>query len=409
MASKQEEANRKKRKDEDYDSDDETEEEWAARDKAEQEAKRQEYMNAAKTGSGFSVSAATTPLATTPAPDSIAGDDDEKENETPMGQGRSLYERITPRDPPATAPGKPSIFSQTPDASKPTSNLFGSKTPMSFGAGSGTSNIFGHLSKPKDSDASSDTSKTIPEKEQGTGDKSWKPNTPIKFGGGVTSGTESTTPAAPPPFGSLFGTQKSGFGSLGHLSVPGAKPTMGFNFGGQPNSLTNSRATTPGVTTDGEGASTAGEGEDDEPPPPSEPQVKEQTGLQPEEIAHEDLLFEVEEARAKKMGEKKGGEGMVNGWVDVGKGPLYILKHKETGKVRVLLKISPLGTTKMNFNPVRNVEYAVQGSSGKMVRAAFVDHFDTKNPKKLSQWIIVANQPEEASEIARLLQENRPE
>ena len=211
-----------------------------------------------------------------------------------------------------------------------------------------------------------ESDKAGPEKEQDSGDNTWKPNTPIKFGQSTSAGTESTTPAAPPPsFSNLFGTSntpKPTSDSTGHLNIPGAKPSIGFNFGGQPSSLGTSRATTPGVTTDGEGASTAGEDDDQE----EEEQVEDQTGLRPEEKEAEDVLFQIPMAKVMKWADKKDSDSgeMALGWVDKGKGPLYILKHKETGKARILLKVPPYGNAKMNFAPLKDTRYEIFGQGG---------------------------------------------
>lgn len=418
-ANEQEEKERKKRKMDDYDSDEETEEAWAERDKIEQAAKRQRILDAAKSGSGFTPSGSA---ATTPAPESDIGEGSEKgsergddtDTEAPVGRGKSLFDRITPRESPAPGASKPSLFSaQTSDPSRASANLFAPKTPSGLGTNSmTTSNNFSQFSKPRESIEITDYDKAEAEKEQGTGDHTWKPNTPIKFGGSTSTAAESTTPAAPPPFSNLFGNlQKSNTDSNGNLSVP--KPTFGFNFGGQPPSVATSRASTPGFTTDGEGASTAGEEAEEEDHAPAEPQVEDQTGLRDSEKANEDLLFSVHMAKAMKWGEKKNDSGeIVWGWVDKGKGPVYILKHKETGKVRIVLKVPPYGTPRMNFEPLKNVEYEVpKGGSGKMVQGIFVDHLDEKVKGEgkvgLSKWLIQVGKKEDAESMAKTLMENR--
>ncbi len=407
-AGEQEEKDRKKRKAEDYDSDEETEEAWAERDKKEQEAKRQKVLEAAKSGAGFTPSNAGTPAPESVAAESAAGSDveaDDEETQTPMGQGRSLFDRVTPRDPSATAPSKMGLFSnQTPSSY---SNPFMSKTPSGLGGQSSTSNIFGNFSKPRESIEQDESDKTEAEKEQGLGDNTWKPNTPIKFG---ASTIESTTPAAPPPFGNLFGNnaQKPSTDNSGHLNIP--KPTFGFGFGGQPFSSNNSRASTPGVTTDGEGASTAGEGEDDETAAPPEPQVEDQTGLRDSEKENEDLLFSAQMAKGMKWEDKKNDSGdMALGWADKGKGPLYVLKHKETGKVRLVLKVPPYGAAKMNFAPLKDVRYEVKGSSGKLVQGVFIDHLNGNEDSKgkLTKWMIHVGKEGDAERLAEILMAER--
>ena len=406
-ANQEEEKQRRKRKMEDYDSDEETEEVWAARDAEEQERKRVKILEEAKKSGGFVISRSESRSGTPAGGDEDEDEDDEGEKE--VDAGKSLFDRITPRDPSA----------QTPSQEKPTSNLFGnmSKTTSSaFGGGSSTtSNLFGNLSKTSEG---TEKDKTDVEKEQGSGDNTWKPNTPIKFGD--ISGTESTTPAAPPPsenkhlFSNLFGSKpSSSTDSTGHLSVPGAKPAIGFNFGGQPASLGTSRATTPGITTDGEGASTAGEGDNDDEhqqqeEKQEEKQVEDSTGLRPSELEHEDLLFSVPVCKAMKTDDKKNpdtGE-MEQGWVDKGKGPLYILTHKDTGNVRVILKVSPFGRAVMNFGVVAGAKYEVVGT-GKYVQAFFVDHINVREGQrpKIGMWLLQVKDPEDAKDMARVMME----
>jgi hypothetical protein len=382
-ANAEEEKQKNKRKAEDYDSDDETEEQWEKRDKEEQAAKRKKIEDAAKGASGF-----------------VLGGDQQpaKAPETPLGAG-NLFSKA----PPATAPSKSSLFSQTPAGEQPTNNMFGSKTP----AATSSANIFGAF-KAAEKPATTNVNNT-----QDEGDNTWKPNTPIKFGSSTTTNQESTTPAAPPPkFGNLFGpaSQASAIGSKpGLLNVPATKASIGFNFGGQPGSLGTSRATTPGVTTDGEGASTAGEGEDEE-ATQNDPQLEDQTALLPEEKEKEELLFSVAVAKASKWDEKKDAEtgNVANGWVEKGKGPLYILKNKETGVTRVLLKIKPLGKAAMNFAVLPGMEYIVL-KGGKFVQGTFVDHMAYRDPGKPSRWLMQVGKKEDADEIARVLMEARPQ
>ena len=421
-ANEEEEKERKKRKMEDYDSDEETEEAWAERDKQEQEAKRLKILDAAKAGAGFTPSAGNTP-----APESDIGegsergslhDEEETDNETSAAPSKSLFDRITPRESPA--PSQPNLFSGIGgNLSSANANPFAPKIPSALGSTSTTSDLFNFSSKPRQSiePADADTDKTTGESEQGSGDNTWKPNTPIKFG--AAAPTESTTPAAPAPaFSSLFGSiapPKTNSDSSGHLNVP--KPFSGFNFGGQLASATSSRASTPGMTTDGEGHSTAGEEAEEDgaeagTSQPAEPQVEDQTGLRDSEKENETLLFSVHMAKAMKYGEKKTDDGELSwGWVEQAKGPLYILKHKESGRTRVVLKVPPYGKARMNFEPLARMAYEVMGGGGKMVQGAFVDHLDSRDGDKwkLGKWLMQVGKAEDAKEMARVLMANRPE
>lgn len=342
-----EEQERKKRKDEDYDSDDD-EAEWEAKDKAAQEEKARKIREAAQKAPGFVFNA------------------------------------------PAGAKSTTSIFAQTP--TKPAST---------------SSNIFGQS---KSTDAESSADKAEAEKEQGTGDHTWKPNTPIKFGAS-TAGQGSTTPAAPPPanpFGGLFGSKTmTPATDKGKLGLPSK---VGFNFGPATNSsLATSRATTPGLTTDGE-ASTAGDDESEEPSDqPKEAQIEDMTALLPEEKEGNEVIFEADMCKVSKFDEKKTEDGMKPAWVEKGKGPVYVLKDKTTGKVRILVKVAPLGRLAMNFAPLKGSPYNVK--SKKTVMGAFMDHLDKTPSKqgKVSSWTILLREPTLAEKLAQALTDGRPE
>lgn len=388
-ADKEQEKKRKARMDEEYDSEDEDKSTWEARDKEEQEAKKRRIEEAAKSAPIFQMpnatgkSSSSALFAVKPPGLSKPAEDSES-----LNTGRSLFERVGPKnkstgEEAATPSMQSNIFSQTSNLPKFTPSTF------SFGQ-SNTAQI----------------DKVNGEKNQGAGDKSWDPNTPIKFGG--PNGKETTTPAAAPPanpFAGLFGSSTASATKPAGGEPTKLAPPVGFNFGGPKGTFTDvSRATTPGVTTDGE-ASTAdtADGQDtgDE---HNDPQVEDMTALLPEERANEEVLFEVAIAKAMVFDDKKTEDGTIRAFVEKGKGPLYILKNKTTGKTRVLLKIPPLGRPAMNFPPVSRMEYkAAEGT--KTVLGPFVDHMETSKDKagKLSQWRIQVKAPKDAQEIARIL------
>ena len=466
----QDEEDRKKRQAEDYDSDEETPEQWEARDREEQAKKRLKFAEAAKGSTGFVFSATAGAKSTTNSTASASA-------ETPKPQPRSLFDRITPASPPKTAPPQPSIFKpQTPNESsatseakapatevgkptsdkfghlksstnasefgKPTSNIFGHLQPSTGESehGKSSSNIFGHLlstngEQDEESDEDGDDEDAqgdVVEKEQGTGDNTWKPTSPIKFGFGSTRASSGTPAAAVMPsetstsiFGStLFnntpaaattpsGKPASMFGSSifgKDASSTLAPPTTPFIFGSKSSSLNVSRASTPGITTDGEGSTatgtdgndTAGTGEEQ-----NDPQIDDQTALLPDEKKDNEILFQLGDnkmALCKKYEEKSAGSPRE--WVAKGKGALYILKNKETGKTRVILKIAPLGKLAMNYQPVKGVEYKLMGS-GKLVSGLFMDHIHSPETKP-GQFSIQVKDANDAKEIARILMEERP-
>ncbi|KAK4555842.1 hypothetical protein LTR86_007062 [Recurvomyces mirabilis] len=386
---------KRKRMDEDYDSDEDDKASWEAKDKAEQEAKRRKIEEATKSASGFKVptagsSASSAPFAfNVPAAVDASTQHDESSN---PNAGRSMFDRLSPADKTPAPAATPSLFSAS--ISKPTSmnNLFSPKAGLSSGF------KFGAPTPAKDA--------ATAEKEQGTGDKAWTPNTPIKFSN-TSAATESTTPAAPPPaFSNLFGASKT----PAHNSETGklAPPALGFTFGAPKGVSTDvSRATTPGVTTDGE-ASVAGDNSEGEPSEQqTDQQVDDMTALMPAERADEDVLFEASMAKAQKVDQKQDDNGNnVTAYVDRGKGPLYILKNKSTGKVRMLMKIPPLGRLAMNFSPIPGMNYTC-APGRKIVLATFLDHFDNNKERagRPSSWSIQVREPKDAQEIARILTE----
>ncbi|KAK5130527.1 hypothetical protein LTR08_001957 [Meristemomyces frigidus] len=412
----------KRRMDEDYDSDDEDKASWEAKDRAEQEAKRRGIEEAAKSGPVFALPAETNGKAAAAAAAPFAfkapGVEDtaeQAEKATPE-LGKSLFDRLTPADKEVEkAPfafSTSSAFASLTPGKEATPSAFSSKAGVTGFSSKTDATGFG-FGQPKAS--MSDSSKAeanMPQekKDSGSGNNTWTPSTPIKFGALASNG--STTPAAPPPqnpFAGLFGstqTSKFGGGELGKL----APPSVGFAFGAPNGASTDvSRATTPGLGQDGE-ASTNGDkdgvGEDGGPSDSqNDAQLDDMTRLLPEELEVDDLLYEVPMAKATKLDEKKTDDGYVPGWIEKGKGPLYLLKNKTTGKTRVVIKIPPLGRLAMNFKPMQTIVYETAGS-GKVVRGAFLDHFDPDKEKagKPSSWSIQVRSKEEAEEIVRVLQ-----
>ena len=384
----QEEKDREKRKAEDYDSDEETEEAWAERDKQEQEAKRKKIAEAAKSATGFVPAGALNKVS------------DSVEKPAPFGSGTSL-----------------SAEDATPTGSTPAGNGSGTQSasqqmPSLFGASAASAITPADASKGTNS---TEKGELIERRTQGTGDNTWNPNTPIKFGGGPSQ--VSTTPAATPfSFGSnAFGS--NAFGALaknGPASSSAHLSASGFQFSGPlASSVSTPGASTPAVTdSEGPGEGTALQGgndaSDDAAPP--EPQVKDQSGLLPEEHQDEDVVFSVDLSRASKWEVTKDADtgATAPGWVAKGKGPLYVLRHKTTGKLRVLLKVPPFGKPCMNFAPLPNGGYVVQGPTGKKIIGGFVDHF-TRPPHKAGPWSILLARPDDAARLCQLLREAMPQ
>jgi len=403
-----EEKARKRRKAEDYDSDEEDEAAWEARDRAEQEEKRRKIEEAAKTGPSFKFPATTDKPAasSTPFAFKLPGADKPAETETSANAGKSLFDRLGPLKTPAEkdkseAPAA-SVFSP--------SSTFSAPTPKPANTGFS----FGQPNAGNDTDAA----KTQGEKALGSGDNTWNPDTPIKFGNQTTA--TSTTPAAPPPanpFSGLFGSSTcTPAASKEGTSEPGklAPPSIGFNFGQKAgtsgaSTADASRATTPGVTTDGEAsaagdATEAGEPSDE----PKDKKVEDMTALLPEELEAEEVVAQAPMAKASKYDDRNTEDGVKKAWVERGKGPLYVLKNKSTGKVRILLKVPPLGRLSMNFEPLKGAAYT--NPKPKFINGPFIDHLETNNEKApgIKPWQIQVKEPADAEKIAKALMDGRP-
>ena len=437
---------KKKRMDEDYDSEEEDRESWEKRDREEQERKRKAIEEAAKKGSGFKVgsiscgSGAASATSTTGfkfhLPGAAACENEKNTSAEDAGMGKSLFNRMTPADKPATSPGSntPNLFATQP-TDKPASSgsslfNFGASKPAEMdkdasapsSTASNTQSIFASqtIGKPMTSGfsfgaskpADADKDKTEAEKEQGSGNHTWKPNTPIKFGNGAAPTAASTTPAAPPPtnpFAGLFGNKSAATPAADGSNKLAPPAPVGFSFGGMtPKGISSdvSRATTPGLTTDGE-ASNAGDG--DESAAQKDEQIEDMTALLPSELEIEEVLLETPMAKAMKLATPSSGGP--SSWMEKGKGRLYVLKNKESGKVRVLMKIPPLGKVAMNYGVLKGMEYKQTKPGGKVIEAVFIDHLDSNKEaaSKPTRFTVQFREADLAGLAAKVLTEGRPQ
>lgn len=243
-------------------------------------------------------------------------------------------------------------------------------------------------------------------------DQTWKPNSPIKFGAPAVNVTAATPTKQPTPFANLFGNS----GGSEHSSLGGSpKPTsnlfaglansklpssgvVGFNFGSGLStttsslfpsaavSATTSRATSPGGTTDGDSAAEA------DPDAEHHEQIN-LTAAGPGE-EDEEVLHEIR-AKALQWSSKDGGQ-----WQTKGVGPLRVLKHKETGATRILLRADPRGTIVLNKSLLSGVKYDVNEKTIK---------FPAAGPGKgLETWLLQLKTPQFAQELGKVMENNKP-
>jgi hypothetical protein len=337
---------------------------------------------------------------------------------TPSTSGGSLFDRIS-KDP------KGNPIRQLPAENKENA---GPATASIFGSSDG-SNPFTKFGQ-----------KATADQNKSAQDNTWKPDSPIRFGASTTSpptvNVTAPTPTKPTPFAGLFGsnapptptgspfgvfgnggsakpsspasfagifgnsgTSKPGAGLFAHLSEN--KPAaVGFGFGSTAGSsllpstvgsAATSRATSPGGTTDGESNN-----ENIDPEADHHEQIDLTSGGPGEE--NEEVLHQVR-AKALKFEPSKDAGGKSD-WVVKGLGPLRLLKNKETGSSRVLLRADPSGTIVLNKGILGNVTYTASGKTLKLLTAG-------EGGQGLETWLLQVKTPAAAEELAGVLEANK--
>ncbi|KAI9874983.1 MAG: hypothetical protein M1830_009056 [Pleopsidium flavum] len=297
-------------------------------------------------------------------------------------------------------------------------------------AGASTTTIFGNAN-PSITSTTQNTTSIFSSSIILAGDHTWKPESPIKFGGPTTApvltltsatplkGTSGEDKGTPPsPFTGLFGPPKPTIESPAKLSSnifgsPSAKSAdVGFGFGGPPKIAANSllmpsaptsgatsRATSPGMTTD-TGAESANEstaeGAETESAENAQ-QVNLTTGGPGEE--DEDVLIEVR-AKAMMWVPEINDDYAKPGWNNKGLGPLRVLKHRHSGKARIIMRLDPSGRLVLNAALLSGVNYQHQAPSAIKMAVASEDG-------KLNTWVVRVKTDEDAIKLAKIMEENK--
>ena len=394
-AKRYEDEQKKKRKAEDYDSDEDNEEDWEKKDAEQQRLKRQKISEAAKSAQSFVPTSITEPAS------------------PPKQKPTSIFDQIHP----------------------------------AFGANN-THNIFGHLNKTHASaetaevDSASDEDDhdqgeagakadsvhslgdrvsrpdTFEAKEGNTAradtsaDHTWKADSPIKF---TSNGSTTSAPtinitsasSSKPPATALFGAASAAianparpatslFANLASSTASGS--AVGFGFApakgatanlAQPSSNT-SRATSPGATTGESATESANETVEDSIPKQDQLDLMSQ---RPGE-ENEDVLFEAARVKAwKYIPGKSAHEAQ-------GVGPLRVLKNRETGKRRVIVRQDPNNAIIINSGFVKDGKYDFIGKS--RVRCFFADRGGS-----LCAWQIQTKDEKVSKEMAKIFIESK--
>ena len=307
-----------------------------------------------------------------------------------------------------------------------TSNSFGRPEAETFNeaadkaSSTGEKNVFGQSSssplgshapgKPPSSNSPSDPAKAG---ESPAEDRTWKADTPIKFGNqSNTPAVNITAPSPSKPYSGLFGAPKTNATAdsptaplFSFANPPSAKPantSLGFNFtpakpatnalaaSSNTASGATSRATSPGVTT-GESAneSNPDQNGNDAPPEAQLDLVSEGPGEE-----SEDTIFKVR-AKAHTWDEK------VKNWVVRGLGPLRVLKHRETDATRILLRHDPSGRIVINTNLLKDLDY--ENPQDKTLFIPVLE--ETGN---VVRYMVKVGKDEDAEDLTCILMRNRP-
>ena len=352
----------------------------------------------------------------TPKPAGYTEDDSGAEEPTPepAPKSRSLFDRITPKP-----PGWTENYSDAEDSAEKSKSAFGRYSPktaadlspfasaglsstapkFNFSSAANSASAFGSASVlgGASPSAGGDTQNSSLRSLFGSSpaqptDRTWKPESPIKFGTVNGPPAVSVTAASPAkPFSNLFGASTSNTSS----TTP-KPPSVGFNFGAP--SASNMSSLAPSVfSSAGTSRATSpadnSANETDAEDAPKDEQVSLMDSRPGEE--NEEVLYEV---RAKLM---KQDESTKN-WVSMGVGPLRILRDKDTAKVRMVLRADPGANVILNSSVHKGVEYKpMTNGAGKDTAAMRFADFD--NNGNLLQRVLKVKTIAEVQKIAEIL------
>jgi hypothetical protein len=243
-------------------------------------------------------------------------------------------------------------------------------------------------------------------------DRTYQRGSPLKFGTPNKEGPTVNITAATPPakddssaasksFPNLFGPKPSNPGA-------DAVANVGFNFGGPthltaspllgPSALSSavsSRATSPGATdTESVNTDTAEDHSD-------EPQTSLISSRAGEE--NEEVLFEARSKALKLITEEAAKEKKLDpGFITQGVGQLRVLKHKTTGKARLLLRAEPGSNIVINTALTPSMTYKATETKG-----SGAVKFGIPTATGIDHWVVKVKTAVMAEELARILEANK--
>jgi len=361
-----------KRKAEDFDSEEDDEEEWERKDAEEQAAKKAQLEADSKKvakfvpGKGFvfeDSAESSDASSSTSAPPAIAAAPSSEANKPPPST--SVFENFAKATP---APGNP--FAKL--AAKPADDSADQEdsaddeaedTATKKSTANGKS-MFDRVT-PADKPASALFGSPAQ-------DKTWKPDSPIKFGDAKPSVGFSFGIAATPKTDNAMAPPSTG--AFGFLSKPNSTMT----------SAATSRAGSPGPTDSDAGADSNVDADAESQLPQTD-----LTALTADEKRTESVLFETE--RARGMSFNKANKD--SPWDVKGTGPLRVLKNRNTDVVRIVLRITPSGKVAINTRLNADVKYEFKGKGMVQFQIA-------KERGIVEQWMIKVKEDDVAKQFA---------
>ncbi|KAL8729636.1 MAG: hypothetical protein Q9166_004585 [cf. Caloplaca sp. 2 TL-2023] len=313
------------------------------------------------------------------------------------------------------------------------SNLFGAASPAGGSITPGNTGASSTSETPAATPASNPFSKTLgsntapfanmtgqknTEDSPGS-DHTWKVGTPVKFSGisGAPSINFTSPSPSKTPLSGLFGAPKAGTTS----ETPGSsifkpfdpsspKPApLTFGISAPPKasndslappsetqSESTSRATSPGAGESGNEASDLVHEEE------SHPELDTTEASKAE--ADEDTIFDVT-ARVHKLTDSKnfdattGKEEMTKKWVMQGREQFRVLKHRDTKKTRMLMKLKVNGRVILNAGLQKSLAYVL--AEPKKVR------IPVPTGTKVESWLVQVGKEADAEKLVSLLEENK--
>ena len=209
----------------------------------------------------------------------------------------------------------------------------------------------------------------------------------------------TTSSGRKPAFGSMFGASKSPFLQSSADAPPADIPKeVGFSFT-SPNSNGNSLPApakaessfgAPASAVIEQSANDSGAEHDEDQPPSGPTEVLVSAG--PSEDDEETLM----KIRAKAL----EFDSENNKWATQGLGPLRVLKHRETGATRILMRHDPTARVVINTS-LLNLAYTMPQEDNSVRIPILRDG-------KLVNWVVKVKKDEDAVKLCGILNDNRP-